>query len=165
MKQSLPYTVLLVLAAAFSVLLVVYNFALRESFPVMVQYALPATELPQPESAADSPPEADAVLQEAKAYTEQPVEETQEPPPVRQVRFPLDLNTASIGELELVPKIGNITAQRIVQYREVLGAYTALEQLMEIKGIGEQTFASISPYVYIPQTEEISVQEEPPQEP
>jgi competence protein ComEA len=51
--------------------------------------------------------------------------------------------------LELIPGVGNVTAQRIIQYRDHLGGYTSLEQLMEISGIGEGTYAELEPYLVV----------------
>ncbi|MDR2931721.1 MAG: helix-hairpin-helix domain-containing protein, partial [Oscillospiraceae bacterium] len=65
------------------------------------------------------------------------------------VTFPLDLNTATVDELKFIPQVGDVTAQRIIQYRDHLGGYTQLEQLMEIKGIAEKFFERIEPYLYI----------------
>ena len=43
--------------------------------------------------------------------------------------------------------IGEITATKIVEYRDAIGGFTSLEQLMEIDGIGEKKFAAWSRYL------------------
>lgn len=59
----------------------------------------------------------------------------------------LNLNTATKEELMLISGIGEATATKIVEYREHIGGFTSLEQLMEIDGIGEKKFAAWSRYL------------------
>lgn len=56
---------------------------------------------------------------------------------------PLDVNKASVEELERVPGIGPLTAQAIVSYREKNGPFRRLEELMIIRGIGEERFEKL----------------------
>lgn len=65
------------------------------------------------------------------------------------ISYPLDLNTASIEELETLPGIGSILAQRIVSYREMVGGFSNLEELMLVNGIGTGIYEQISPYLFI----------------
>jgi competence ComEA-like helix-hairpin-helix protein len=51
----------------------------------------------------------------------------------------LDINTASLAQLERIPGVGFIIAQSIVAYREVNGPFTSLDQLQEIPGITPET--------------------------
>ncbi|MCX7750709.1 MAG: 5'-nucleotidase C-terminal domain-containing protein [Candidatus Bipolaricaulota bacterium] len=55
----------------------------------------------------------------------------------------LNINTASQKELETLPRIGPTLAQRIIEYREAKGGFKALEELLEVKGIGPAIFAGI----------------------
>ena len=64
-----------------------------------------------------------------------------------QFQFPLNINTATQEELAYIPRVGEVMSSRIVQYRDVLGGFTSLEQLMEIKGIGEATYLHLSGYL------------------
>ena len=59
----------------------------------------------------------------------------------------LNLNTATKEELMQIKGIGEITATKIVEYRDAIGGFTSLEQLMEIDGIGEKKFAAWSRYL------------------
>src|SRR5690554_853795 len=45
--------------------------------------------------------------------------------------FPLDINTATIEELSLVPSVGPKTAETIIQYREEKGVFSSLDDLLE----------------------------------
>ena len=58
----------------------------------------------------------------------------------------VNVNSAGVEQLALLPRIGPAVAQRIVDYREANGAFKALEDLMLVRGIGEKTFELIKPY-------------------
>jgi comEA protein len=62
---------------------------------------------------------------------------------------PLNLNTATADELEALPGIGPATASRIVEYRQKNGPFKKIEDLMNIKGIGEKSFLKLKPLVSI----------------
>jgi competence protein ComEA len=55
----------------------------------------------------------------------------------------VNLNTASATELESLPGIGAKTAERIVEYRQKNGAFKKIEDLMNVKGIGEKSFLKL----------------------
>ena len=52
-------------------------------------------------------------------------------------KFLININTASQQELQKIPRIGPATAKKIVDFRLVNGAFTKVEQLTEVKGIGK----------------------------
>lgn len=62
---------------------------------------------------------------------------------------PVDLNTATAAQLDQIPGIGPITAQKILDWRDQHGRFTAVTELREIDGIGAKTFARIAPHVRI----------------
>ena len=62
---------------------------------------------------------------------------------------PLNLNTAAKEELMLLPRIGETLAERILTYRAENGRFIATEQLMDIDGIGEGTYASLRELVTV----------------
>lgn len=59
----------------------------------------------------------------------------------------IDLNNAPAKDLERLPGIGAQRAVGIVRWRETHGGFSAPEELLEIPGIGEKTFARIKDYV------------------
>lgn len=61
----------------------------------------------------------------------------------------ININTASASVLQTLPNIGPVLAQRIVDFRMEYGDYTALEDLMQVKGIGEKTLNEILNYITI----------------
>ena len=61
----------------------------------------------------------------------------------------LDLNTATLEELEALPAIGPVRARAILQYREESGPFYTVEQVVEVEGIGEKTLEKIRPYAIV----------------
>ena len=61
----------------------------------------------------------------------------------------LNLNTATVDELEALPGIGPATATRIFEYRQKNGPFKKIEDLMTIKGIGEKSFLKLKPLVTV----------------
>jgi competence protein ComEA len=59
----------------------------------------------------------------------------------------VNLNTATQAELEELPGVGPVTAQSILAFRSENGAFTAVDELLEVSGIGDATLAKIAPYV------------------
>jgi competence protein ComEA len=56
---------------------------------------------------------------------------------------PLNLNTATLEQLDTLSGVGPTTAQKILDYREELGGFSSIEELGEIPGIGEKRLASL----------------------
>ncbi len=61
----------------------------------------------------------------------------------------IDINTARIDELVRLPGIGEKTAEKIIELRKELGKFKRLEELMDVKGIGEVKFNKIEKFLYI----------------
>ncbi len=62
----------------------------------------------------------------------------------------LNLNTATLEQLETLPGIGRKTAERILEYRTKSGSFKRIEELMNVKGIGEKSFLKLKPLVAVP---------------
>jgi competence protein ComEA len=52
----------------------------------------------------------------------------------------VDINTATAGELETLPGVGEVMAQRIIAYRKVNGLFKTIEEIQNVSGIGPKTF-------------------------
>lgn len=61
----------------------------------------------------------------------------------------VDLNSATVDELESLPGIGVVLAQRVIAHRKSVGRFLAVEDLREVKGIGAKTFDRIKPLVTV----------------
>lgn len=55
----------------------------------------------------------------------------------------IDLNTADAEQLQTLPGIGAVLAERIIEYRTVSDGFQSPEQLMEVSGIGEQKYEAL----------------------
>lgn len=62
---------------------------------------------------------------------------------------PLNLNTATAEELDTLPGIGPVTAQRIVDWRATNGRFSSVDQLLEVSGIGDAKLAQLEGLVRV----------------
>jgi len=60
---------------------------------------------------------------------------------------PVNLNTATVTELMQLPRIGQKTAERILAFRKQHGGFQRPEELMNVKGIGEKSYARLKPFL------------------
>lgn len=63
---------------------------------------------------------------------------------------PVAINLASAGELEGLPGVGPVLAQRIVEHRERHGPFSTVEDLLDVSGIGEAKLAAIREHITVP---------------
>jgi len=61
----------------------------------------------------------------------------------------VNINTASQAELESLPGIGPVTAQKIIQYRQEHGPFQSIEDIMNVPGIGQKTFEAIKDLITV----------------
>ena len=61
----------------------------------------------------------------------------------------IDINTATVDILVMLPGIGEVTANRIVTYREEHGPYKSIEDLLNVEGIGEGKLKDIENYITV----------------
>ena len=85
----------------------------------------------------EAPPEASPAPAEEPALEEVLVEKS------------VDINQASLEELDRLPGIGPALGQRIIDYREQNNGFYDIEEIMEVSGIGEKTFQKLEPYIYV----------------
>lgn len=61
----------------------------------------------------------------------------------------VNLNTATLEELDALPGVGPSTAKNIIAYREVHGGFAAPEEIMNVKRIGEKTFGKLKEFIKV----------------
>lgn len=61
----------------------------------------------------------------------------------------VNINTATATELEALPGVGLATAARIIEYRQKNGGFKKIEDLMNVRGIGEKTFLNLKPMIVV----------------
>jgi len=61
----------------------------------------------------------------------------------------VNLNTATVADLEGLPGIGAKTAARIVEYRQKNGPFKKVEELMNVRGVGEKNFLKLKPQITV----------------
>lgn len=136
--------------------------------------SLPATAVTALTSAASSAPDVSAVsrstesvfseaepappeeIPTASAVSEMPAAQVTSPPEITEVSSSgtqngslININTADTRELIKLSGIGEVKAAAIVAYREEHGAFSSVEELLNVKGIGEKTLEKIRGYVTV----------------
>jgi competence protein ComEA len=61
----------------------------------------------------------------------------------------VNINTADVTQLSLLPRVGEKAAQRIVDYRTAHGPFKKATDLMQVKGFGSKSFERLSAYIVI----------------
>ena len=79
-----------------------------------------------------------------ESKTEPETEKTTKP-----VEYPLNINTATLEELMTIDGLGEKRASAIIEYREHLGGYTSVEQILEIEGFGKETYEKTAGYLTV----------------
>lgn len=123
------------------------------SFLVDSVHAPPAPQAIQTVRVEPKPsqaPERDDTASEAADTGVSPVVEpdaTEDEPAVPDAAVRINVNTASAAELDLLPGIGAVYAERIVAERQANGVFTSVRDLQRVRGIGPKTAAKLEPLV------------------
>jgi competence protein ComEA len=62
---------------------------------------------------------------------------------------PVDLNSATVTDLDALPGIGPVLAQRVIDWRAAHGSFTSVDQLREVSGLGGKKFDALAPLVRV----------------
>ncbi len=61
----------------------------------------------------------------------------------------VNINTADVAQLSLLPRVGLKAAQRIVDYRKEHGPFQKTTDLMQVKGFGDKSFERLTAYIVV----------------
>lgn len=125
--MKIPRTVLLLSITALLAVFTVGFFLGRKQHGGGVQLSVPDTMLTAPTAPAGT----------------QEIAESAAP------AYPVNINTAGLQEFMTLPDIGMVLAQRIIDYRDSHGEFRAVEELMNVEGIGEKRMQQLLDLVTI----------------
>jgi competence ComEA-like helix-hairpin-helix protein len=72
--------------------------------------------------------------------------------PAKPTSLLLNINTAPAESLMMLPRVGEVISQRIIELRERLGQFDSVEQLVQVRGIGKKTLELLRPNVTVGDT-------------
>ncbi len=129
-RKIIIILVIVILAGGAYWMLKHFHPALFLGEPDLVVETKAAPPLPAPSSTPTS---------SAPSVSPQPSEELSTPSDGSRI----NINTATSQELQTLPRIGPALAQRIIEYRQTSGGFSTVDDLTNVKGIGEKTLEKI----------------------
>lgn len=156
-KKDIAYLVLIVVSTAFVFFIVGAFFgdylASLQPDTTVIQYVPASSPSSIKTTSTTSLVSSTTTVMKTTTTTESTVtttsKETTKTKATTAVSEKININTATKEELMTITGIGEVYATRIIEYRELIGHFTCLEELLEIKGIGEKRLAKWKPFLTV----------------
>lgn len=153
MKLSKAEKIFIALAAVFICLVFIVNFIDMPSDNTMLLERTPILNLSSVSrarpDASPPPPSAPSSSAATQGLPTAPSVSHSSGPSQNKPQKTININTATAAELDALPGIGEVKARAIIDYRESNGPFTAPEELMNVKGIGQATYDKLKNLICI----------------
>ncbi len=128
--------------------IVLYN---AKASPAYADNAILLESVHPPSASSAVPDEKDEqpVPESSSAVESSPASAQQQQPDSQPVELWFNLNTVTYEQLVLINGIGDTRANAILAFRDQIGRFDSVEQLQQIKGIGEKTYQKLIQYLYV----------------
>ncbi|TSC95989.1 MAG: competence protein ComEA [Candidatus Berkelbacteria bacterium Licking1014_2] len=123
------------------------NQLLREQFSKLIDSLNQPASTATPSPAATSSSPSAAKLSASPSPTSSSIAAA--PAPLSGAPAQINLNTASLSQLDSLPGIGPVYAQRIIDYRQANGGFKSIDEIKNVKGIGDKTFEKLKDKITI----------------
>lgn len=147
-SDKLVLSILCSIALVMLFAIVLYN---AKASPAYADDAILLEAVP-PSSSSSAVPEdkkEEPTPEAASAVESSPPPPQQQQPDSQPVELWFNLNTVTYEQLVLINGIGDTKANAILAFRDQIGQFDSLEQLQQVKGIGEKTYQKLIQYLYV----------------
>lgn len=134
-----------------------WRYVQAQQYPALTSYIEAEHQLTQASTAFQSialtsttrdPKEAQILITSVVADSQRVAEPSIQALPLAR----MNINTATASQLDRLPRIGPKMAERIITYRSEHGAFRRVEDLTQVRGIGEKTLAKLKPLIFVEAT-------------
>ena len=151
-KERISVTMLLALLA----ILLTINLSLKKTFnysqeqydQITAEFERRSALILQQQKALEEKYNPDIMLSKSatqEARIEKSEQDMENPPSISAKK--ININTANSEQLQSLKGIGETYAKRIIEYRKVYGAFQSIDELVNVKGIGEKRLENIRPFL------------------
>lgn len=123
-----------------------YNYSQQQYDDIVEEFEKRSTEVQQMEEELEAKYNPDEVVNSTPVSKNVNTDQKQEPSASAEVEA-ININTAGSSQLQQLNGIGPAYADRIIEYREANGGFDSIDELVNVKGIGEKRLENIRPFI------------------